>query len=116
MKLDRNSPDHKGQGKYALIRMRRVVALRDSQREDDKQAKRDLADALDTLEKLGIVEWGAPGSADEFFVIKLKDQYADAGLRSYSAAAGVDDPEYAQEVLDLARRAGRYSKYCKLPD
>lgn len=116
MKLDRNLSQNKGQGKYALVNLRRVASLRDSQREEDKPAKQDLAQALETLEKLGVVEWGAPYSENEFFVIKLKDKFADAALRAYSAAAGVFDTEWAQEILDLSRRAGRFSKFCKTPD
>ena len=53
---------------------------------------------------------------DEFFVIKLKDKYANAALAAYSDAARADDPEYADEVLRLALRAGVHHTLCKMPD
>jgi hypothetical protein len=72
MKLDRNLTQNKGQGKYALVNLRRVTALRDSQREEDKPAKQDLAQALETLEKLGVVEWGAPYKRKRVFRDQVK--------------------------------------------
>lgn len=101
MKLDRNeNPD--GRGKYALVRLRGLTS-------DD--AKHLLA-----LSNSGCVDFGAPNKIDEFFVIKLRDKYAQAALRGYSYAAYADDPEWAGEVSELAARSGPGSKFGKQPD
>jgi len=57
-----------------------------------------------------------PGDPDECFVLVLKDEYAHAALMAYSKAAIADDPEYADQVHELAMRAGRYHALCKKPD
>jgi hypothetical protein len=51
-----------------------------------------------------------------FFVMRLKDRYAGAGLDGYANAASLDDLEYAEEVQEMARRAGPYHPACKRPD
>lgn len=65
-------------------------------------------------------EWvddDAPGQEHEHFVIMLKDKYARAALLAYAEAALDDgDKEYAADVLELARRAGRRHPQCKIPD
>jgi hypothetical protein len=53
---------------------------------------------------------------DEFFVIKLKDKYAQAALVSYANAAAQDDTEYANEVMEMATRSGPAHPLCKMPD
>lgn len=112
MKLDRNLPNNKGRGKYALVLMRRIAALETQ----DREGFAEVWGALQILMRYGALDYGDANTASEFFVMRLKDQYADAALRSYSAAAGVNDPEWAQEVLNLARRAGRFNPHCKNPD
>lgn len=62
------------------------------------------------------VEWGLPGDPNEFFVIKLKDRYAQSALLAYADAALADDPQYAQAVRELASRAGPSHPLCKTPD
>jgi hypothetical protein len=62
------------------------------------------------------IEQGLPGTENEFFVLKLKDKYAQAALNAYVEAVGDDDPEYAAEVKELADRAGEDSPWCKEPD
>jgi hypothetical protein len=56
------------------------------------------------------------GGPDEHFVLMLKDRYAHEALLAYAIAAHQDDPEYADEVHQLAMRAGRYHPLCKRPD
>lgn len=70
---------------------------------------------LNTLSTGGFVEFGHPGTEDEFFVIKLKDVYAPAALSAYADAAQADDPEYASEVRALAVRAANHPNR-KKPD
>ena len=41
-------------------------------------------------------------------MLKLKDLYAPAALAAYAGAAMADDPEYAAEVLEMARRAAKH--------
>lgn len=102
MKLDRNiNPD--GRGKYALVRLRGDLT-------DDERY------ALAILQGGGRLDWGRFGEPDEFWVIKLRDKYADAGLRGYADAARQDDIEYAAEVDELVSRAGISSPFCKAPD
>lgn len=86
MKLDRNENPN-GKGKYALLNLR-----------TDK------------------IEWGCVGEPDEFFVIKLKDKHAKNALEAYADSIVDDDPEFAEEVMELAMRAGADNPYCKAPD
>jgi hypothetical protein len=83
MKLDRNV-NKDGKGKYALINLR-----------------------------TNKVEWGFQGHPDEFFVIKLKDMNAGAALIAYAESCYKHDPEFAQEVMELAKRAGQRNPHCK---
>ena len=88
MKLDRNLGI--GRGKYALIKLRNttlgVVG-------PDNGLYAVPVDAVD---------FGGTSNTD-FFVIRLKDKYAAAALGAYAMAAFRDDPEYASEVLNLAK-------------
>ncbi len=103
MKLDRNV-NADGRGKYALVRLRTV--------EPDGK----IWWMLKGLEMFGVLDWGDRGKPDEFFIIRLKDEYAQHALRAYAAAAMTDDPEYANEVYELASRSGPASPFCKKPD
>jgi len=105
MKLDRNRRDD-GHGKYAVVRMRRLDG-----------APAEIKAALALLLTGGFVTMDAPGGEDEFFVVMLKDAYAQAGLTAYAQAALDDgEVEYAMEVLDLAARSGPSNPLCKKPD
>ncbi len=97
MLLDRNQ-EPGGVGKYALINMRRYRAL-----PPDKA--KEAHDLLGKLEALGIVDTGARGADDEFFVIKLKDRSAAAALFAYANDAANFDLEWANQVAALATRA-----------
>jgi hypothetical protein len=107
MKLDRNQV-RSGVGKYALINMRRYRAL-----PPDKAAE--AHDLLGKLEALGIIDTGARGADDEFFVIKLRDRSAGAALTAYANDADSYDHEWAVEVLALASRADHHPNK-KTPD
>jgi len=110
MKLDRNI-NGAARGKYGLIKTRRIEELRKL----NGCIPANIADALFTLAECGVLDWGATPET-EFFVMRLKDQYAISGLYSYGLAALKDDPEYGGEVIDLAKRAGPYHPSCKKPD
>jgi hypothetical protein len=101
MKLDRTAT---GVNKYAVVRLRKIAT-----------ATPQDAKVFDQLILGGYVDLGNPGDDDEFFVIKLKDRYAPQALFAYAAAARVDDPEYADEIVELARRAMRHP-HSKKPD
>ncbi|WP_415913376.1 hypothetical protein [Neptuniibacter sp. QD37_11] len=62
------------------------------------------------------LEYGLPGTEDEFFVLKLKDKHAKAALEAYVASVKDEDPEYARQIQELADRAGADSPWCKAPD
>jgi len=125
MKLDRNA---NGRGKYAIINLRKLDETRVAMATVDPQTTRNvlpqsLEVALATLQEYGLIEYGEPGTENEFFVIKLKDTYAGAALVAYADAvwrpenaASVDEVTYAEEVRALAKRAGRHSQWCKKPD
>jgi hypothetical protein len=102
MKLERHAGDQ-ARGKYAVVRLR------------DINRKTPAAEALHSLTVGGHVEFGNPGDEDEFLVIKLKDIYAPAALAAYAGAAMADDPEYAADILELARRAAAHPSR-KKPD
>lgn len=111
MKLDRNIRPD-GTGKYALLNLRR-----------------------------NRIEWGNVGHDDEFFVIKLKDKFAQAALRGYvdevdrnlqrlkkqgfEAAGHAQNmimkevrelEEWREEISVLAERSGPDHPGCKRPD
>lgn len=103
MKLDRNGAG--GKGKYALVNLRKIPG--------NPTTAQELAAAI--LANPECVEFGAVGSPGEFWVTKLKDINAAAGLYGYAGKAVERDPEYAAEVAALARRAGPNSPFCKEP-
>lgn len=105
MKLDRNL-NPSGKGKYALINLRKL--------DGDPRTPQDMAAAL--LDQPEALQLGITGQADEFWLIKLKDKYAAVALKAYADAARADDPEYANQVEEMAHRAGPNSPYCKAPD
>ena len=114
MKLDRNIPGNDGRGKYALLLLRQLAAY------DDQNAfgglPPEIEAALTTLESAGIIDWGTQGAESEFFVIRLKDKNAQFALRAYATECALTDREFANEVFELANRAGPNSKWCKEPD
>ena len=113
MKLDRNI-NGTGHGKYALLKLRCLADL-DARKDQMPTTIEEVNNALNLLARLGILDWGDTPET-EFFVMRLKDQYAISGLYSYGLAALKDDPEYGSEVIDLAKRAGPYHPNCKKPD
>jgi hypothetical protein len=102
--LERNKTPG-GHGKYAVVRLNKVNA------DGDIEAH----DSLNRLAVGGFVEFGSVGDVNEFFVVKLKDQYAEPALRAYAEAARADDPEYAADVIALADRAAAHP-HRKKPD
>lgn len=86
MQLDRNI-NKNGNGKYALINLR-----------------------------TNKIEWGESGTEEEFFVIKLRDRYAQGALNKYAEDVKELDEEFAAQVQELANRSGEDSSYCKNPD
>ncbi len=111
MKLDRNI-NADGGGKYAVINMRKLRDLHD----DDGQLPPEVIAALRELANCGALEWGAVGSEDEFFLIKLKDRHALPALTAYAESIATTDHEFACEVYELANRSGAGSPFCKDPD
>ena len=110
MKLDRNIKSNAGQGKYALVLLRKVRSLPKS-----SISAKEVRAALMTLAEHGVLDWGDKAES-EFFVIRLKDQHAFPALKAYASDAEEEDFEYASEVRDLARRSGGFSPFCKKPD
>lgn len=111
MRLDRNVGSAKT-GKYAVVNMRKV----DEFTRNDTNRVSALHVALRTLTDAGVIDYGEPNTKDEFFVVYLKDRFAQSALMSYALAATVRDPEYAKDVQELADRAGLDSPWCKFPD
>jgi len=112
MKLDR-SINPNGRGKYALLKLRRLDDY--TEQTTFGELSKPIADALKLLEVHGILDWGNTVDS-EFMVIRLKDRYAALGLSGYANAARLDDPEYAGEIDEMARRSGPYHPNCKKPD
>jgi hypothetical protein len=108
MKLDRNN----GRGKYAIVNLREIERIGGVSHGHNP----DIAHALRILELNNLIEYGDVGSENEFFVIKLKDKYADAALARYAAMASSDDAEYANDVAAMAARSGVHHPNCKQPD
>jgi hypothetical protein len=114
MKLDRHIPENNGRGKYALLKLRALEPYRSDKIFETYTPK--IAAALKTLEEAGVLDWGEVGSESEFFLIRLKDEYAASALYAYALAAQPDDIEYANEIIDMAMRSGPSSPWCKRPD
>jgi len=110
MRLKRNINGN-GRGKYSLIRNDRLAEL-------DEATRTEVEIQIAALRELGVVTDGETEGPDEFFVIMLKDICAASALVGYAAAARVrcDDPEYADDIEELASRAGHMSPFCKKPD
>jgi glutamine synthetase len=107
--MDRNMPRNGGVGKYAIANLRTVRSLPVDQRGHAKAM-------LDGLAALGVIEWGAVGTEDEFFLVKLKDRHSRPALQAYATSIRDHDPEFAEEVEEMAARAGTQSPFCKEPD
>jgi hypothetical protein len=111
MKLDRNIEGNGGRGKYALLRLRKLNDL-----EKPNGVPTEIHLALGVLMRAGLVDWGDAGTEGEFFVIRLKDKYAQSALMAYASSAAADDKEYADEIFNMAGRSGTASPFCKRPD
>lgn len=96
MKLDRNI-NPTGRGKYALVKLRQLDAITAT---GDYSAVHNV----ECLQMQGVLDYGDTPKT-EFFVIRLKDKYAHAALNAYAQDAAKDDKEYAEEILELARKA-----------
>jgi hypothetical protein len=105
MKLVRNTPGS-DTGKYILIRKDKFS--------EPPETVEELIEAIKTHPDS--VEFGRVGDPNEFFVIKLKDENADAALIGYASAVADKDPEFASDVAELALRSGKYHPCCKTPD
>lgn len=98
MKLDRNTnPD--GRGKYALIK------LRDNPIAGFGGNVGGVPNCVAVKESA--IDYGNTPET-EFFVIRLADKFAANALHAYAISCKVEDPEFSQEVLDLANRAAAY--------
>lgn len=106
MRLDRNKP--LGRGKYALVLMRNVSMIHTSYSGNVVVVKSQAADP-----GAKIIDEGR--GDDDFFVIRLKDKFAAPALAAYALAAYPEDPEYALEVLNLAKAAAEHPAK-KIPD
>ena len=106
MRLDRNTTNPR-RGKYALIKLREALpttVCRFPFRPTDK-----------VQVPLKAVDFGDTDDTD-FFVIRLRDKYAQPALEAYAMAARADgEQEYANEVAVLAIRA-RNHKGKRKPD
>lgn len=112
MKLDRNENGN-GRGKYALLLLRKLA---DFESGTFRELAPNIASAIETLDKAGLIDWGIVGTESEFFVIKLKDHNATESLHAYAAKAYAHgEEEWSAEVREMARRAAA-SPWKKRPD
>lgn len=112
MKLDRNI-NQDGRGKYAILQLRKLATYEPA----ETFGKSAVLDAVALLDKEGLIDWGQTGTDREFFLIRLKDKYAQPALDAYATAAEKDgDAEYAGEIHEMANRSGQQSPWCKKPD
>jgi hypothetical protein len=102
MRLDRNE-GVTGKGKYALVLLRNV-----------KEGS-EAYGLIQRLHELGCLDEGIRHSDSEFFVIRLKDKYAEPALNAYALAAQSDDVEFAKDVAAMATRAKHHPSK-KQPD
>jgi len=114
MKMDRDINDDGG-GKYAVINLRRLNSVAAGSGPFQRWSPQ-VEQALKTLEEAGALEWGRVGERDEFFLVKMRDQFAPGAIRGYAAMADGVDPEWATAVRTMLTRAGINSPFCKAPD
>lgn len=120
MRLDRNV-NGDGRGKYGLVNNRRlqeiIGPIGDSRNawNMDEVNRMKVREAIKLLTEEGVIDWGRTPQT-EFFLIRLKDCYAEHALTAYALAARKDDSEYARDVANLAQRSGRRNPHCKRPD
>lgn len=112
MKLDRNI-NNDGRGKYALLKLR--VFEEFAKGGEIQELPYDIRQALDVLERAKILDWGDTPDT-EFFVIRLKDRYAQSALKAYAEDAAIDDVEYAAEIERMVQRSGPDHPNCRRPD
>lgn len=108
MQLVRNNQTN-GTCKYALVRL-------DKMRKDGK-----FKSVPQFLEKFpgldGYIEFGAPRSKEEFFVIKFKDLASTETLMTYAAEAKrLGDEEFSNEIIGLLHRTGEFHPNSKQAD
>lgn len=113
MRLDCNS-NEKHIGKYALIKMRNVLATIDPN-DPFQRINPEVKKALDLLEQAGILDYGHREDT-AFFVMRFRDIFARPALFTYADAAKSFDPEYAGEVKTLAENSGWNNSFAKVPD
>lgn len=95
--------------KYALIKLRRLGELTDSQ-------KNQASDALEVLRHLDVLDRGDL-AGNEFFVLRLRDAWSDDALYRYSLSARyAGESDYALQIEELANHAGINHPNCKKPD
>lgn len=111
MKLDRTT-NGTGRGKYGLILARKLA---EAERIHGPQTLMEIEHAIKVLETARIIDWGDTVET-EFFVMRLRDKYAAAGLNAYATAAHFDDPEYAGDINAMVLRSGPRHPNCKVPD
>lgn len=99
-------------GKYAILRLRKLNELLQAGGHDAEI----LVASASNLKQLGVLDDSPAHSPGEYFVLRLRDRYAQAALIAYANAAWIDDPEYARDIWALTQRAGPASPYCKAPD
>lgn len=112
MKLDRNITLD-GRGKYAILLLRRFSEL---YQPSELFAETEVTKAIELLDNEGLIDWGETETEHEFFVIRLRDKYAATALAAYATVAQADDPEYAGEIMEMAKRSGPLSPFVKGPD
>lgn len=109
MKLDRNIVGKGGRGKYALVLMRNYP-------KPDAPELAEVQHALRCLERNGMMDYGEAHGPSEFFLVRLKDRFAQPALQAYADEARMVDPEWAHQVDELTTRAGTANRHCKTPD
>lgn len=121
MKLDRNINSN-GQGKYALVRLRRINDLVKSEQNECRRA-------LATLERYGALRYGNEGPSKQFFVLGYADKFTPHALSAYAAAVDllechdqatlrpIDNPEMAEYAAAMQAEAKKARETAsKIPD
>lgn len=97
--------------KYLLIKKESIKKFTAGSEESNK-----INDALNILNTYGVINHGDKGSSEEFFVIMLKDENADKAISAYGVSCGLKSPGLLEFVKDKLSRAGKYSKFVKVPN
>jgi hypothetical protein len=115
MKMLCDIPEREGLCKYALIRLDKLTIDQVMSINGSEIPTARLAEIV--TQNPDLIELGRPGTEEEFFALKFKDERCDDALQAYLRACSLaGDREMVFSLAKALQRAGQCSPYRKTPD